>query len=247
MKTLILGAGEIGKSLFNVLSNEYEVDIYDISLSVSIGIKSIREKYDIIHICFPYMNDKTFISSVSEYQRWTKCKYTVIHSTVPPGTSESCNATHSPVIGIHPNLEKSLKTFTKYLSGPNASEVANYFRRAGMTVYIVDNQKTTEIMKILCTTQYALMIEWTKEVKKICKKFEIPFEFFTLWNYNYNNGYKKLDCNHFCRPNLVPILTEQGGHCTINNLKLFDTNFSKLIEILNRGGTPNVTENTSEN
>ena len=186
MRTLILGSGEIGNSLFRVLGDEYYTIAYDSKYQNDL-VYIKKDNFDIMHICFPYSND--FIKQVKDYQKMFKPKYTVIHSTVPIGTSRKCNAIHSPVVGIHPHLGQSLKTFTKFLGGKQASEVADYFRRAGIKVYVCDKQETTELMKIQCTTLYGLNVEFTKDMKNQCEKYGVPFEAWTVWNENYNNGY----------------------------------------------------------
>ena len=230
MNTLIIGGGEIGQSLNVILSKEYKSYMYDIKThSKDSDILHLKD-VEIMHICFPY-SDK-FIKYVNEYQKRFNPKYTVIHSTVPVGTSRTLKAIHSPVVGIHPHLSQSLKTFTKFLSGEHASEVANYFRRAGMKVYITDRQETTELCKIQSTTFYSLCIEFFKDMKNQCDSCGVPFEFWTLWNQNYNQGYEKLACPEYTRPNLVPIMTRQKGHCTLPNLELLDTQFTKFIKTI---------------
>ena len=221
MKTLIVGSGEIGKSLASVLREYYDLDIFD--KDGSSGIDP-----EIMHICFPY-SDK-FVDAVKEYQKDYEPKFTVIHSTVPVGTSKKLGAIHSPCIGIHPDLGKSMLTFTKYLGGKDASEVADYFRRAGMKVYLTDKSETTELMKILSTSFYGLTIEWTKEVKRLCDENKVPFEFWTLWTDNYNAGYEKLGHPEFSRPNLSPIKKKIGGHCVLPNLEFIKSKFSEFIK-----------------
>lgn len=223
--TLIIGMGEIGKSLYNVLSKEYNVYVYD--PKTGSGLVHCDD-LDILHICFPY-SDK-FVDAVKNYQNLYTPKYTVIHSTVPVGVYDEIEAISSPCLGIHPHLEKSMTTFTKFLGGKKASEVADYFRRAGIKVYLVDDPKATAVMKILDTTFYAMCIEYTKDVKLQCEKLNIPFELWTVWTENYNKGYDKLGYPEYTRPNLTPIMKPQGGHCTIPNLKLLDTPFTNFIE-----------------
>ncbi|MCK9370829.1 hypothetical protein M0R04_13045 [Candidatus Dojkabacteria bacterium] len=217
--SLIIGAGEIGKSLHKVIGGEIRDKEY------------VQGHYDIIHICFPY--DSAFISEVEIYQNQHTPKYTVIHSTVPVGTSRKCNAIHSPCLGVHPYLEESFKTFTKYLGGENAGEVADYFRRANIKVYITDLSETTELMKLLCTTKYGVDIEYVKDVKKQCDKYGVPFEMWTLWTDNYNQGYKKLWQEQFTRPNLIPNMQKINGHCVMPNTELIDTPFTKILKELN--------------
>ncbi len=209
MNSLIIGNGEIGKSLFQIIQG----DIRD-KEELSGGF---LDNYDIIHICFPY--NKDFIKQVKKYQKDYKPKYTVIHSSVPVGTSRKCNAIHSPCIGIHPHLAESLRTFIKFIGGGD-SEIIQYFRRQGIKVYPVDKPETTELMKLLSTTKYSVDIEYTKEVKRICEDNGVPFEVWTLWTDNYNKGYNKLGYPEYTRPNLIPMKGEIGGHCCLPNIKL---------------------------
>jgi hypothetical protein len=216
MKSLIIGNGEIGKSLHAVIGGDIT------------GVTIKPDSYDIIHICFPYSKD--FIDEVKRYQELFNPKYIVIHSTIPVGTSRKCGAIHSPCVGVHPYLEESFKTFTKYLGGEQAGEVADYFRRCDIKVYITDKPETTELMKILCTTKYGMDIEYTKEVKRQCDKFGVPFEMWTLWTNNYNQGYIKLGQEQFVRPNLIPNMQKISGHCVMPNTELLETKFTKFLK-----------------
>lgn len=227
MKSLIVGRGEVGKALYDVMTDNFyhNVDIIDEESEQRF------EKYDVMNICFPH--SVNFESEVLRYQELYKPKYTVIHSTVPVGTSRKLDAIHSPVIGLHPFMKEGLKTFTKFLSGEQASEVADYFRRAGMKVYLFEKQETTELLKILDTTLYAVNIEYTKDIKRQCEKYGVPFEAWSIYNRNYNEGYKKLGFPEYVRQELVPIMTKQGGHCTRNNCDLIETPFTKLVKELN--------------
>lgn len=218
-KSLIIGNGEIGKSLHSVIGGDIT------------GYTITPGNYDIIHICFPFSKD--FVDEVKRYQDLYFAKFTVIHSTVPVGTSRQCDAIHSPCVGVHPYLAESLKTFTKFLGGEKASEVADYFRRCNIKISITDKPETTELMKILCTTKYGVDIEYVKDVKRQCDKFGVPFEMWTLWNYNYNNGYTKLGQEQFVRPNLTPIMKKIDGHCVLPNTELLETEFTNLIKKLN--------------
>ena len=223
--SLIIGLGEVGVALHDVLDPHYDVDVYDNSIGTE---PKLGKTYDIIHICFPY--SPKFIDYVKAYQIRFQPKYTIIHSTVKPGTCRELGAISSPVIGIHPDLEKSLKTFVKFLGGEQAHEVADYFRRAGMKVYMFDTPETPELMKILATTFYGICIEYTKDVKRLSDQFNVPFEAWKIWTDNYNTGYNKLGYPEFTRPNLVPIMKKIGGHCILNNTELLETKFTKFLK-----------------
>lgn len=234
-KTLIVGRGQIGTALGKVLADYNPIFLdFQLDLHVYAGEYISKNPIDIMHVAFEY-SDK-FVQSVKNYQKIFKPKHTVIHSTVPVGTSRKCGAVHSPCAGIHPHLESGIRTFVKFLGGDKASEVADYFRRAGMKVYLCDKSEATELMKLSQTTFYALMVEYVKDLKKHCLKQGVPFsEVFTLASQNYNEGYEKLGYPEFKMPLLVPIQTPQGGHCTIPNCDLWQTDFTKFIKLKNAG------------
>jgi len=220
---IIVGAGEVGKSLFKVLRPYYSVKLIDR------GDVHFTENIRTLHIGFPY--SQKFIDEVKRYKKKYKPEFTIIHSTVPVGTSRKCGAIHSPIIGMHPFLRESIKTFIKFIGGENAGEVADYFRKAGIKVYLFDKSETTELGKIAQTSFYALMIEYIKDLKKECDKNNLSFaEVYTLFAENYNQGYRKLGCPEYVMPLLIPIMTKQGGHCTIPNLNFWNTKFTKFIK-----------------
>lgn len=226
-KHLIIGLGEVGTAMQRI----FNCNGIDIELFVE------PDYYDYIHICYPYSEDiPHFVDSVRSYQRAIKPKFTIIHSTVPPGTCKRLNAVHSPIIGIHPHLEESIRTFTKFLGGEQASEVADEFRRHGVKVFLFDKSETTELMKILDTTFYGVCLEYVKDVKRQSNKYNVPFEAWKIWTDNYNEGYKKLGYFEYIRPNLVPIMKNLGGHCILPNTELIETVFTELLQKCNAKG-----------
>lgn len=218
IKTLVIGYGEVGQGLHSVLNEHYPVWLLDIDKNLEPGSHD-PDSYDVIHITFPY--SETFIQDVKNYQEKYKPKYTVIHSTVPVGTSRACNAIHSPIRGLHPNLESGIRTFVKFIGGEKASEVADYFRRAGLKVCLFDKSETTEAMKLFDTEYYRTVIEFAHRVKRYCDNHGLNFhETYTLGNQTYNEGYTQLGHPEFVRPVLQPIMKEIGGHCLLPNAEL---------------------------
>lgn len=215
MKSLIIGMGEVGSALYQILEKYYPTQTYDKRSNKNIT----TSKYDLLHICFPYSNN--YIPEVKKYQKRFKPQYTIIHSTVPVGTSRKCNALHSPIRGVHPNLIPSLLMFPKFIGGSEASNVADYFRRADIKVILCDKQETTEIGKLLDTEYYRACIEFTKKAKEFCNQYKVNFhEAYTLFNQTYNESFTNLGHPEFVRPVLQPIMKEIGGHCVIPNSKL---------------------------
>jgi hypothetical protein len=241
-RSIIAGMGEIGKALCDVLSNDHDglavVDKdgkyhewWDVWDGCSDGAKEIDptvDGVDILHICFPYSDQ--FENEVQRYQDCLNPDYTVVHSTVPVGTSRKLGAIHSPVIGRHPHLTESIKTMTKFLGGKRASEVGDYFRRSGINIYLTDKQESTELLKILCTTTFGVLVEMTKETKRQCDKHGVPFELWTIWTQEYNQGYARLGMPYVQRPSLVPIMTRISGHCVCQNAELLDSWMTQLIK-----------------
>lgn len=216
MKSLIIGNGEIGQALAKILREQYKVDTYDLKS----GTEPLGT-YEILHICFPY--SPKFIDYVQAYQKKYDPRYTVIHSTVPVGTSRQVNATHSPIRGLHPNLESGIRTFTKFLGGEQASEVADYFRRAGLKVCLFDKQENAEALKLFDTEYYRVCIEFAHRVKQYCIDNNLSFsDVYRMGNITYNEGYTKLGHPEFVRPVLEPIMTPIGGHCVMQNKELIN-------------------------
>ncbi len=210
MKTLIIGNGEIGKALNKVLI-EYKPTVLDLH-------DKSNDVFGVMHICFGY--NTQFESEVKKYQEKYKPTYTIIHSTVPVGTSKKLGALHSPVIGQHPHLEPDMRRFTKMIGGKQASEVADYFRRAGIKVMLFDDSETTEAAKIFLTEYYRACIEFCQRVKTYCDENDLVFhEVYTIPNEIYNDGYNKFH-REYVRPILQPIMTPIGGHCVVPNSKL---------------------------
>jgi len=224
MKSLIVGKGEVGQSLFKVLSETYETYIRDVEpLDVS-GIY-------VLNICFPYSS--SFEDNVRKYQQEYQPQLTIIHSTVPVGTSRRLDAVHSPIHGKHPNLEGGIKTFVKYVGGEQAKEAHSYLTGAGIQCQIVENAETSELSKLYCTTQYGLNIILMKEIQAMCEKHGANFnEAYKQWNTHYNDGYREMGMSQFRRYILDFVAGAIGGHCVINNANILTKDDSDVAKFL---------------
>ena len=180
-----------------------------------------------MHICFPYTSD--FVKEVRRYKKIYKPKYIIIHSTVPVGTSKKCKAYFSPVRGIHPHLEKSLKTFVKYLA-PRNEYLSSYFEEVGIKIEETDKTETLEAMKLYCTTIYALNVIAEKEMWDYCKKHDLDYNIaYTECNRTYNQGYDALGFPQYKKYILSHKEGKIGGHCLIPNCMLLKTDIAKFI------------------
>jgi hypothetical protein len=220
MNSLIVGNGEIGKSLYNVLKTKYQIYTVDINEVTDV-------KIDIMHICFPY--SKKFVAEVKKYKKLYKPQYTIIHSTVPVGTAKRCKCFYSPVRGIHPYLEKSLTTFLKYLA-PSNEFLNAYFKAVGIKIKEIECSDSLEAMKLYCTTIYGLNIIAEKEIWEFCKKHNLDYNtVYTDCNITYNQGYKELGFPQFAKFVLKHYEGSIGGHCILPNCSLLKTDIAKFI------------------
>lgn len=174
-----------------------------------------------MNICFPY--SENFCSQVEEYQRMYQPKVTIIHSTVPVGTSRKLNALHSPVHGKHPNLAPGIRTFKKYLGGADQTMVkyvARYYRAARLRYKIVSSPEASELSKICCTTRLGWDVVFMKWVEELSEKYRVPFDEVYGWVKYYNIGYRTLNMTKYTRPMLSPIPGKIAGHCVIPNCRM---------------------------
>lgn len=226
----IIGHGEVGQAIAKFYKNPRIKD-----LDRDDGLVGI----DILHICLPLIKD--FVGVVKKEIKKIKPKLTIIHSTVPPGTTKkiisglprACRGVvHSPVRGIHPHLYEGIKTFVKYIGAADkkAAKLAEkHFKSLRIKTKTFYPSTTTELGKLLDTSYYGLCIAWHGEMKKICDKFGVDFEAAIAdFNKTYNAGYKKLGMFHVIRPVLHPPKGGIGGHCIIPNAKILKKYFKSF-------------------
>ena len=103
-KVMVVGLGEIGKPLFEVLSRSYN--------TIGVDIASPADSpgdVDVMHVCYPFkIND--FIGQTARYIKQYNPNITVIHSTVAVGTTRTvgtqtgATVVNSPVRGKHTRM-----------------------------------------------------------------------------------------------------------------------------------------------
>lgn len=226
MTSLVVGLGEIGQSLFNVLEKKYgeSIEGFDIAKTPHCNIKI--EECDILHICIP--DSLTFVQVVNGYVDLVKPKYTVIHSSVSVGTTERIKGKsfHSPVRGKHPDLQRGLETYVKYLSFDDglyedACTLCKYFSDAEIPIKVVSKTKRTELMKLLSLSRYGVYLAFAKEQESICSAFGLEYqEVVGEWENTRNDGLEELGLEKLKQPILYPFGSYIGGHCTIEDMAI---------------------------
>jgi UDP-N-acetyl-D-mannosaminuronate dehydrogenase len=210
--SIVIGMGEIGSALQNILKCDY-VDLKESRITSPV--------YETIHVCIPYTEN--FVEIVKKYQDLYKPILTVIHSTVPIGTSKLLDAVHSPVRGKHPNMVNGIMNFTKFFGGEKSKEASAIFEELGIKCYCVPNSDDTEAMKLWDTTQYGWSIILEKVIWQFCQDKGLDFNtVYTLANQSYNDGYEKLGNPEYKKYILKHVDGKIGGHCVMQNLELLE-------------------------
>jgi UDP-N-acetyl-D-mannosaminuronate dehydrogenase len=220
---LVIGLGHIGKALSNILKNQYEVDEIDKN-------SHIDKKFEFIHVCYPYFEGFEKETQKYKSQYLSPDGICIIHSTVPMGTSKLCGAVHSPIRGIHPDLESGIKTFVKYFGGKDAERAAQIFKKLGIKTETTPNSDTTEALKLWDTTIYAWNVILEKEIYNYCKKYGLDFDLiYGNSSESYNTGYEELGHPEYKKYVLKHMPGPIGGHCLISNTKLLRNWISDII------------------
>ena len=215
MADLVIGLGEIGFPILQIL-DENGIDVYSYDIKCESSV--IPKEIEVMHICIPYTLD--FEKIVREYQERFKPKYTIIHSTVKPGTSDKLNAIYSPVRGMHGNMKEDIKYYTKYYVGSIPHDMmVDRFRK----VKRKNDKADLERAKIIATTLYGWNIAFRKMIDN-----RYPDQY---WDFMGNEVKERI-------PNYIPVMYNDrmpiGGHCVIPNLKLID--FPEITDVIDQFG-----------
>ncbi len=240
---LVVGLGEIGSTIFALLSERRELfDVYGLDAdeekmrAFNQSADKIPSKIDTMHVCLPCNSQKNFVTITAGYVERFTPKLVIINSTVPPGTTRMvaqdcrCLVSHSPSRGVHKSAEYmkwEMKRWTKYVGGVN-EESANaaklHFERLRLKVKVLKSCAETELAKLFETTYRAWMIACFQEMHRISRAFGADFD----------EAVDFLEDTHrlrFDRPVMFPGVI--GGHCLIPNtellLKAYDSEFLRLI------------------
>ena len=236
MTDIILGMGEVGETLFDLLVDRkfdcIGIDLED-SKCKNYTENKIIENPQYLHVCLPGELEK-FTDIVIEWINKIKnIQVVVIHSTVKPGTTKniqersSIPILFSPVRGVHRRFMDDIKKYTKFISLDNTeinSEIKKDLENRFEKVEWMSTTKTAELAKILVdTTYYGWLINYAQITKMICEKENVDFD--EMWKFA-----DEIHENLGNRPKMFPGII--GGHCVIPNLNLVEyENLDVIITI----------------
>ena len=237
MTDIILGMGEVGETLFDLLVDR-KFDCIGIDLDDSkcknYTENEIIENPQYLHVCLPGELEK-FTDIVIEWVNKIKnIQVAVIHSTVKPGTTKtiqeksSIPILFSPVRGVHRRFLNDIKKYTKFISFDGTeinSKIKKDLENRFEKVDWMSTTKTAELAKILVdTTYYGWLINYAQITKMICEKENINFD--EMWKFA-----DEIHENLGNRPKMFPGII--GGHCVIPNLNLVEYENLDMIKTVN--------------
>ena len=237
MTDIILGMGEVGETLFNLLVDR-KFDCIGIDLDNSkcknYTENKIIENPQYLHVCLPGELTGFTDIVVNWINKIKNIKVVIIHSTVKPGTTKtiqekfSMPILFSPVRGVHKRFLNDIKKYTKFISFDGAeidSKIRIDLEKRFEKIDWMSTTKTAELAKILVdTTYYGWLINYAQITKMICEKENVDFD--EMWKFA-----DEIHENLGNRPKMFPGII--GGHCVIPNLNLVKYENLDVIKKIN--------------
>ncbi|MCV0400898.1 MAG: NAD-binding protein [Nitrosopumilus sp.] len=237
MTDIVLGMGEVGQTLFDLLE-ERNFDIIGIDVDASKCKKFSENKQienpEYLHVCLPGELLEFVDITVNWINRIKGLKVVLIHSTVKPGTTKMIQdkskvlVLYSPVRGVHKRFLDDIKKYTKFISSDEKnidSKIKTDLEKRFEKIDWMSTTKTAELAKILVdTTYYGWLINYAQVTKMICEKEGIDFD--EMWKFA-----DEIHENLGNRPKMYPGII--GGHCVIPNLNLIDYENIDIVKKIN--------------
>lgn len=211
-KTLVIGIGEVGGALADVLSVNEPVLRHDLE------IQAFDDSIGVMHICIPCRNGAEFEAAVLAYIDRFQPELTVINSTVIPGTTRriaqasGAAVAYSPVRGKHARMASDLRRYFKFVAAAAADIAAaaeRHFQRHGMKTRRMNLIETLELAKLAETTYFGVLIAFAQVLNRYCDQINGDY-------YEATQLFEEIDFLPRCRyfPGII------GGHCVLPNLQL---------------------------
>src|SRR5438105_15147148 len=102
-KILVVGLGEVGGALAQVLERRYQVLRHDIEPI------DFKDPIAVMHLCVPFTEQESFERIGLSYIRKFKPALTIINSTVTPGTTRSLARASGRPVAFSPVRGKHVK------------------------------------------------------------------------------------------------------------------------------------------
>ena len=232
-RVVVVGLGEVGKPLYDLISRHHKTTGVDISPPPA-DIKGV----DVLQICFPFQI-KDFVGETARYVELFSPKLVIINSTVAVGTTRAVaertgiSVAYSPVRGKHARMLQDLQRYTKFIGALDkvcAEKAAAHFASLGLNTRILSSPEAAETAKLTETTFFGLMIAWAQEVERYADQFGGSYD--EIVSFYEEIGFFP-PVKYF--PGVI------GGHCVMPNIELLkrftDSEILEAIENSNRKKT----------
>lgn len=241
-KVLIVGLGEVGRTLFELFKENGKFDVYGLDTDEArmrevMGDKKMPKTVDVMHICYRCVSQEKFVKTSFNYITKFKPRLAIINSTVPPGTTQKIHElstfqllSHSPIRGMHDNLasmKNDVQFWTKYVGGTTkeaAEATQKHFEKLGLKVKVLNGPAETELAKLFETIYRAWMIACFQEMHRISRHYGADFDQVV----DMLEDIHRLRLN---KPLHYPGVI--GRHCLVPNtellLSVYDSQFLRLI------------------
>jgi len=209
---VIAGLGEVGKPLYQLVSQHWETVGVDVGTPLD-GVKEV----EILHICFPFQVTD-FPGEVARYVELFKPELVVINSTVAVGTTRSVAertgvpTVNSPIRGKHAHMFDELQKYTKFVGASNPAagqQAVNHFQSAGLKTKLLSSPEASELAKLTETTYFGLMIAWAQELERYCDRSGADYDELISF-------YEEI--KFF--PSVKYFPGTIGGHCVMPNIEI---------------------------
>lgn len=239
-KDIVIGLGEIGNPILQILSKGYPTSGYDINPKLMDHVKYKKfENLPIIlaHICIPF--SKNFFKVVLNIYKKYNPEAIIIHSTISPGTTEKLQkkltipVIYSATRGVHKRMILDLKRYTKFYSVYNwaprdkwaSKTYENRLKKVGIKTKKISTPLTLELAKIVVdTSYYGWLINYAQVSNLIARSYKVDYD--EMWSFS--DEIHKFLGN---RPKMFAGFI--GGHCVLPNLDLINDNTLNLIKEIN--------------
>jgi UDP-N-acetyl-D-mannosaminuronate dehydrogenase len=211
-KTLVIGLGEVGAALAQVLERTAPVLKHDLEP------RAFDDPVGVMHLCLPFTDKERFEQAALGYIERFKPALTIVNSTVLPGTTRAIQrrsgrpAAYSPVRGKHVRMVEDLVRYKKFVAAcdPDAARLAEeHFRHCGMTTHRLERPETLELAKLAETTYFGVLIAYAQELNRYA----------AAAGADYQEAIRFFDEVDFL-PRVRYFPGFIGGHCVIPNLQL---------------------------
>ncbi|QNI30759.1 hypothetical protein H7849_16740 [Alloacidobacterium dinghuense] len=206
---VVVGLGEVGKPLLNLLSRSHEC------VGVDIQPVEIARPCSVLHICIPF-GRKDFVEITCSYVAKYRPRYCVVNSTVAPGTTRAiakrsgAAVAYSPVRGKHAKMEADMLRYCKFVGADDfqtTEAIIQHFAAAGFRTARFRNAEIGELAKLLETTWLGVLVGWAQEVERLAQERGATYD-------EVNAYIDEVDFLPHVFPGLI------GGHCVMPNIDI---------------------------